>query len=351
MAAEAFISYFEKNNKNDESILIQDFFKSYVSTGTPVKMRMNYNGNENDLMKQARNCLIGNLIINPFVIKEDGYSQKSIESLYSLLRATVDHANEDEIAQLLFLLYCSNSNINCKHFEYFFENMSSIHLTTNEEKFLYKVDPKNLFNSLKNNKIIQNIVNKVVKDLSGKNANFDYNSCKLTFFNSNLKDLNGFAGINRIYVSISALKDIYLKSIYSNEDTFLILKMSLIRLILHEMTHVVIRHTINDFNLSSPKIHENSHQKTEADACKATKLIEAGECSEKELFNGKINWRTSAATKNLNLEYCSNFLNKLMSNQMVDFSIASSGALLYASPTIIMAVDYDFDYSPSIIFE
>ncbi len=76
MAVEAFISYFEKINKNDESVLIQDFFKSYVSTGTSVKMRMNYNGNENDLMKKARNCLIGNLIINPFVIKEDRYSRK-----------------------------------------------------------------------------------------------------------------------------------------------------------------------------------------------------------------------------------------------------------------------------------
>ena len=351
MAAEAFISYFEKLDKNVKYICIQDFFKSYFSGGTPVEMIINYNANQKDLIKQARNGLIVNLSINHFALNMDGYARNSIESIYLLLKATIDEANDDQIAQILFLLHCSKSNVNCDFFDFFFANMSTIHLTTIEEKFLVKVDPKKFFDSLKNVEIFQKIINKVVKDISGKISNFDYNACEITFFKSSFPKLNGFAGINQIYVSTTALEDIFLVSIYSDVDTLLILKMSLIRLILHELTNIVIRQTIQDFNLSSPILYSNTRQAAAAVACDTSKLIEAGVSSENELFNGKINWRTSATATSLNLEYCSNFLNKLLNNEMVDFSIESSGALLYVSPTVVMAVDYDFDYTPSIEFE
>ena len=317
MAAEAFIVYFEKLSKDIMKVNVQDFFKSFFSTVTPDKKKMIYKEKTKDSINQARNCIIDNLYRNPFFLKEDGYMRNSIESVYLLIKNTKDDASDEQIAQLIFLLHLSKANLDCKEFKYFeylFFKINTIHLTTNENRLWFEGECNKLFDSLKNTKKIKNIINNVVKVICGKEAKFDYGSCNIIYFTSSIKGLNGFAGINQIYVSDSELENLYdLSHQFLHDDKLLILKLNLIRLILHEITHVVLRHTLNDFNISSPKYYENNHQLGAASvSCDASNLIEAGLWAEKKLFNGKIDWKKSAMSSKLNIEYCASFLNKLM---------------------------------------
>ena len=95
-----------------------------------------------------------------------------------------------------------------------------------------------------------------------RETNFNYNSCQITFFKSNIQGLNGFAGIDQIYISLTELKIFYetFPNMCSTKDELIIVKMYLLRLVLHEMTHVVFRQTLNDFNLSSPIINVSNCQ-------------------------------------------------------------------------------------------
>ena len=125
--------------------------------------------------------------------------------------------------------------------------------------------------------------------------------------------------------------------------------MFLTRLILHEQTHVILRKTLNDFNLSSPKIFEPTRNEAALVSCAKPNMIEAGNMSEKELFGGKIDCTGTATSTNFNNEYCSDFLSKLMKNQRTEFNIKSSGVVLNKSKQLIMAVDCDNGLKP--IFE
>ena len=135
------------------------------------------------------------------------------------------------------------------------------------------------------------------------------------------------------------------------ENKLLILKMFFTRVILHELTHVVLRQTLNDFNISSPQIYETKHQATSTTSCQISNMIEAGLILEQEIFSGKIDWFRSAFSPNLNLGYCSRFLDNVLNGLETSFSIESSGVVLSESVSLIMAVDYEFDPLPIITFE
>ena len=350
MAAEEFLTHFEKLNTNKEKINIQDF-KNYFSTKTPIKMKMIYSQDIKDSIKQARNCIIGNLFINPYFLKANELDQKSIKEICSLLKNTESSANDNQIAHLLFLLHLSKSNLkNVGRFQNFFNNFNSIDLKNCENESWYN-ECNGLFNSLITNKIIKQIINKVIKEISSKDASFDC-SVNITFFTSSTYPytVNGFAGINQVYISKTEIEKllilINLSCEYSSDDKNLILKLYLTRLFLHELTHVILRKTLNDFNLSSPNIFESTHQEADA-SC----LIEAGILAEKELFGGKIDWKKTVAFSNVNVVYCSTFLQNLLNNQKTVFSIELSRAIISDLPQLIMAVDCDLELPPLLEFE
>ena len=217
MAAEAFINFFEKLPKDVKLIKLQDFFKSYFSVTTPIKMKINYSDNINNCIKEARNCIIRNWSINPFFLIEDGFEREMVQSICELLVSTKEQADDNQIAQIIFLLHLSKSNLDCKNIPFFYSfygNIKTIKLQTSiklqiNENEVTLNDFSCLFSMLSKSKIIQNLVNKVVKNICTREPNFDYNSCKLAYFNSDLVELNGFAGINQIYVSSSEIKRLY----------------------------------------------------------------------------------------------------------------------------------------------
>jgi hypothetical protein len=339
MAANSFIEYVEKYKsdfKQEKKINVANFFKKYFAEKTPIKMKITYNENFQCSIKKARDCIIANLNLNPFFEKIT-YSLDDITSISSLLLDSKEYANENQQAQILFLLHLSKSNLG--FIIEFFREIKTIQLISTGIE--YKDEYDTLFENLINNKYVKKIISKVVKDISGKEIMFDFNFCKVEYFDTSIQGLNGFAGLDKIYISNMEQKNLSgLYKNYSQWKKIVIQKCNFARLVLHEMTHVILRRAINDFNLSSPKIFEAN-----TDAILPVSYdgsIEAGVMAEKVLFKDKIDWQKSAESPNLNVEYCSSFLSSLLNEQEVIFDLKLSGVVVNDSKFAIMAVDFNF---------
>jgi len=75
---------------------------------------------------------------------------------------------------------------------------------------------------------------------------------KLNFFNSILVELNGFPGIYCFYVSHRSIKN-FIQNLSSNgiseENIKKLVKLNFTRIIIHEICHVFIRKTLNNFGI------------------------------------------------------------------------------------------------------
>ena len=116
---------------------------------------------------QARDCIIANLNLNPFFEKKT-YSLDDITSISSLLLDSKEHANENQQAQILFLLHFSKSNLD--FIIEFFREIKTIQLISTGIE--YKDEYDTLFENLINNKYVKKIICKVVKDISGHHVRF-----------------------------------------------------------------------------------------------------------------------------------------------------------------------------------
>ncbi len=347
MAADAFVCFVKNLPGDFKSVDVEDFFKSYFSTTTPIKMKMKYRDNIQDSIKHARNCIITNLYLNKFFQKK-AYALTYIEPICTLLLDTKEIANDNQQAQIIFLLHLSKAELDRTkfvYFENFFRKINTIQLTTSD--FQFKDECNTLFNSLKNNKIIKKIIRKVVKDISGKETTLDLDLFQVAYFDSHIDGLNGFAGLDKIYISRTEQQNLHLLSEnYSENEKLLISKLNFTRLVLHEITHIILRKSLNDFNISSPKLFEATNHTY------STKTsIEAGIFAENELFNARINWKKSATSSKLNIAYCSSFMDNLMKDQEDNFNIELAAVELIHSQATIMAVDYDYDYEPDLVYE
>ena len=139
--------------------------------------------------------------------------------------------------------------------------------------------------------------------------NYDFQLCNVAYFESSILGLNGFVGIDKIHISQSEQIYLYKMSClslhrrYIEFEQLLILKCNFIRLVLHEFSYVILRQTLKDFNISSPKTYEPTCQ-TYTSISK-DKLLEAGILSEIELLNGRIDWIKSAKSQlNILFKFC-----------------------------------------------
>ena len=354
MAANSFIDYVRNIKKDNDSINVENFFKSYCLNSTPIKMKMKYHDNVQDSIKEARNCIISNLNLNIYFQKK-AYKLSRIEEICRVLSESQENANDDQQAQIIFLLHLSKAKFDfneIKYFEYFFGLIRSIQMKTKE--FQYKDEYDVLFNSLKNNKIIKKIVCDIVYDISRKKVNYDFNLCNIEYFESKIAGLNGFAGFNKIYISKSEQFNLYefsgfSSTKYTEAEKFVILKCNFTRTLLHEMTHVILRKTLNDFNMSSPKTYEATSQLSTTITNETA--IEAGILAEKRLFNERIDWKMSAKSEHLNLAYCSSFIEKLFVEQDDTFDFRLAGVVLNDSAILIMGVDINIGIEPFICWE
>ena len=98
---------------------------------------------------------------------------------------------------------------------------------------------------------------------------------------------------------------------------------------------------MDDFNVSSPKTYEASNKNVQDD--KRPSFIEAGIFSEKKLFKAVINWGKSAGS-NFDLLYCSDFLEKLLKNETVEFDLNKAKVATITQEPYLMGIKYFFEY-------
>lgn len=148
--------------------------------------------------------------------------------------------------------------------------------------------------------------------------------------------MNGFSGINSIYIDLDELIRKYnvLKSSLVEAKAVNVLKLECLRLFVHESCHVLIRQSLNDLNLSSPKLQNISKYKSS--------LPEAGILAEEKFFSHRIDWITSILV--FNYDYCIDYLNNLLVGQDVNFDFKRANCAIDTRTMYLMAIDYKIPF-------
>ena len=202
----------------------------------------------------------------------------------------------------------------------------------------------------------------VIQKISGFAAtDYDFSKIKLNFFKSSIPGLNGFAVIDSIYVSYNQLrlfnacmnKNCLLDS-NSNLTIFENNKLNCLRLVQHEIAHVVLADIADDVNISVPDIF------TKINSLKAD-IEESGLLAEIEHFGGRINWIKSSESNNLDINYCKYYIKKVEDNEFEKFDCNKAKVELYSDACmtvdisdnipICMTVDISDNNYDLIIFE
>ena len=190
-----------------------------------------------------------------------------------------------------------------------------------------------------NNRVKQ-ISSDVIKNISGYAVtNYDFSKIKLYYFVVPIPSLNGYAGIDSIYVSWTQLLSFYdcLNSNLDSNSKLNLFKMNCVRLVQHEITQVVLRDLANDINISTP------YNKVD--------IEESGLLAEIEHFGGRINWLESSECGDLNTDYCEYYIKKVENNEYVSFDCIKAKVKFYEHIPICMAVDMSDNELNSFYFE
>ena len=97
---------------------------------------------------------------------------------------------------------------------------------------------------------------------------------------------------------------------FQDENKIAIFNLNFIRVIVHEIAHVALRHTFTDFNISTSTF-QNGNKTTQ-------KLDEAGLIAENMLFKARIDWMESAEN-GFDLDYCKHFMQSLFNLNLIKF--------------------------------
>ncbi len=335
MIANKFIDFFNENSSSTK-FYFKNFKKAILDQLTPKKLQISYDKDEKSQAYELRNCIVSNLGLNPCFYENDGHDTASLKSLITILVDTKNgDLNENQIAQLTLLVHLSKSI--CKKVEQWDDFFVDIHFLRidNESEFKFKSQLIELFQQLKLSNIIYSRILTAVKIVTGNNeANFEINELKLNFFTSSFPGLNGFSGINSIYISQNRIIDFInsLSTIYNDQHTILeIVKLNFARMFVNEATHVFIRRVVKDFNASSPKIEkENSDLNL---------ILESGILGEKQVFTERKSWIKSIHSLEFNLKYCVNFLKNILDGKNVNFDLEMSGCKINTNQITLMGID------------
>ena len=94
------------------------------------------------------------------------------------------------------------------------------------------------------------------------------------------------------------------------------------------------------FKSPSPKTYEASNKNVQDNKRPS---VEAGIFSEKKLFKVVINWEKSAGS-NFDLPYCSDFLEKLLKNETVEFDLNKAKVATITQEPYLMGIKYFIEY-------
>lgn len=340
--SEAFVTYFESQIVSKKTRLnLKDFLQNFFQHKTPVKSNLLYGLNQKQLVRQAKECILYNIYLNPYFLNIE-FDLKYLQSVYDLFKQTNDTVNSDQIARIIFLLHFSKSILD--DFEQFLEIIVGINSIVLVSNFEFSEKFNTIYEKVLSNSNLKQKIQKVVKMFLGFESNYSFESTKLNYFSSSYFGLHGFAGLDSLYVNVDTISMLYghLCKDYSNDEKLAILKMNFVRVILHEVTHVALRFAKNDFNMSSP-----AERKTNTSASYA--ISEAGVMTEIEVFKGRINWKKTGEKK-LDLQFCYDFLEKLESNSKPEFNVNLEDVVLRTDQIRTMAIDmnwetYDFSFN------
>lgn len=339
MACEAFISYcmdFFKSNQAETDLDFSDLKEKLVLI-TPRKLKISPDDDLRSISCRMRDAIVSNFAINQHFIKCSNFKFSIFTNLYNLLVATAHLVKNDQFAQLVFMIHISKSDIDTREeWSNFLLSFNSINLVENKNDELMNM-VQDLFEVIKKKDLITNTIRQSVLEITKRN-DLDFhlnifleNTLTLNLFKSKIRGIRGFAGINSIYVSYDHLLKFYKLSGFHFAKGIVssILKLEIIRIYIHEVSHVVIRKFLNDINISTPSLETNGN-----------KIKEAGVHSEKKFFGQRIDWFASAIYKHLNQKYCLNFLETILKGQKASFDLNASKCIENTSRIYLTAIDY-----------
>jgi hypothetical protein len=339
--AQGFIDFYEKCLVAKRFRFI-DYFQEQFDYQSPIKYEVQFHSSPPKQLISLCNAILKNLRSNSFfennAAADIEYSQfiQIYGPLYFLIKGVVLNQTYDEnwMTRLIILLYLSKERFSQEVFDTFFIRLNSVKIA--DSKILsqhdYTVELEELYLKIIHNDKIRNISVNIIKNINcfkKQHADYDVNKIKLVFIVDQFDGLFGYAGIDSIYVSLNTFSKLNMD--LDKESKMIILKIDFIRLIQHELTHVLLRESADNLNISTPDILKNKNR---------DELIkESGIIAEVTHFGGRIDWVESSFSNQLNFEYCKNYIKRIEANEQVNFEIEKANIILKSSKICCTALD------------
>ena len=350
--AERFLSYYEtcfviKKFKLNE-YLDQEF-----NLKSPVKYQVKFSSTPDILLPSLCNTILKNLDSNPFfrLLAEKEFNESEFMSNYGTLYITIKAAvlkincDENTLPKFILLLHLSKEDLQTHIFEKCFRFLESLTIINSgiDKISEYVTELQQLYSKLIISKNLRKFSIETIRKINGSMLDIDkidISKIKLVFFNDQILGLNGFSGADSIYVSFNGLINL-LQNINNKLNTsskMTIMKLNFVRLIQHELTHILLRGLADDMNVSTPDVLNRNNKKVA--------IQEPGVLSEIERFGGRIDWISSSLR--LNIKICDDYLNKIETDQDDKFDLIASNVVLETSHVRCMALDM---CGTTVIFE
>ncbi|CAF0929460.1 unnamed protein product [Brachionus calyciflorus] len=319
-----------------------------MSQTNPKKIVINTSEDLESILKTAQEAIIVNLYANPDFNGFHVFDILAVKKFVEILKIKPKEFNEDFELKITYLVHLSKCMLRIIDFETSFGNIDSFRVARyNDSDF----NLRDLFSKIKQNKIILKAITSTIEDLTEYSIeDVDLNRIQLVFFESNIFRLNGVAGISKVFMSLSSFENFLQKMVsnkFNQENKKLMARLYFIRLIVHELVHVVNRDRKKDLNTSSPKMSDFHSLKLKDEEFK-----DAGIIAEKKIFSQRIDFFESINQYHaLNFQYIASFYDDLIEKEMdVKFDVLKSRMIPSSTVPCMMGIDMDFEKN-SFTFE
>ncbi|CAF0834858.1 unnamed protein product [Brachionus calyciflorus] len=346
-----FFNIYEQNRRDSQLFSFGDLFQK-LSSLTPQKkvekMRLNFSEDGVTIFTLSKEAIIRNFCLNSFSKNNSEFALPILKELYEFLKE--DNFSEDTLAQSIFLLHvskadCSNisSGVATDFFNTVFTRFRTIQISIHRHlAFFYEL--QEIFSIIIESQAMQNdLINAVDQVIENSGESFDFKKLSLFIFDSDLCDLNGYSGKDKIYINsnpiLSLLNGDKYKDFNINEKE-IVFKIDSIRLIVNEISQIIIRSRLGDLNTSSPFLTKDKTGQ------KYKNVAECGLEIEKSFFQQLIDWRLSLSSHVINFSYCEEFLKNFMQNRVIKFdSTKAKFKLRDHKDQIAMGFDYNMPFN------
>ncbi|RNA21175.1 hypothetical protein BpHYR1_011252 [Brachionus plicatilis] len=328
MASELFMKMFIEADLASQEFSFEKL-RTSLNVLTPQinrKIGLSYDLDKKEIIQHSKESIIRNLCLHPSIIQSPKFDHVLLRDFFYFIQD--DSFSESKLAQCFYLLHGSKSDYSSvdlgtakQEFQQYFMCFSTIDVNVNISKYHFLTDLMTLFNKIIKATIIKDKVNLLIQEVVEKSDEFNYDKVELIFFNSNFEDLDGFSGRNAIYVNLNRLIKLN-NFLISDTKKNITMKLNFLALIIHELSHIVLRFKLKDFNLSSPELVRIGDKDIKKN------VNECGFNAEIKFFKHVIDWFGSASV--INNEYCENYLSNIFNDNFVELDIEK--ACLFTIP-------------------